>query len=143
MIDLNSPIEKLELSKRAYNGLHFDNIETVGQLVALTRADLLRIPRIGKWCLEEIEEVLACHGFKIKPYGEARPVGKPRGKWRPIETAPKDGREILTYGRDEEGEEYFWVSGWWPFPTHEEGHWTCWHISDWATHWMPLPEPPK
>jgi len=63
--------------------------------------------------------------------------------WQPIETAPKDGREILTYGKDDDGEEYFWVCGWWPYPTHEEGHWTCWHVSDWATHWMPLPEPPR
>jgi len=64
-------------------------------------------------------------------------------RWQPIETAPKDGDEILTYGKDDEGEEYFWVSGWWPFPTHEKGSWTCWHNSDWATHWMPLPERPE
>ena len=160
MIDLDTPIEKLELSRRAYNGLLFDNIETVGQLVALTRADLLRIPRIGKWCLEEIEEVLACHGFKIKSYGEARPIGKPRGTWRPIETAPKD-RWILAYQ----------PHGMFAGKFYTGGHW---YVCKWAamdefwydkstnvleiqpgeevettfhtcipTHWMPLPEAPK
>ena len=63
--------------------------------------------------------------------------------WQPIETAPKDGYEILTYGQDEDGIEFYWVSGWWPFPTQEEGHWTGWHDSNWATHWMPLPRRPK
>lgn len=64
-------------------------------------------------------------------------------KWRDISTAPKDGREILSYGMDDEGNEYFWVTSWWPFPSEKEGHWSSWHDSDWATHWMPLPRAPK
>ena len=155
MIDLDTPIEKLELSRRAYNGLHFDNIETVGQLVALTRADLLRSPRIGKWCLEEIEDVLACHGFKIKPYGEARPIGKPRGTWRLIETAPRDGTPILAclgpfmYI-------VFWSDDsklkspipWWEMGSAEweNNKWIGYHEEYYAaspTHWMHLPDLPK
>jgi len=65
------------------------------------------------------------------------------GGWQPIETAPKDGTEIIV---------------WWP----EIGHpyitkWTRfingnlyrdgWHCGIWEverpTHWMPLPKPPK
>ena len=69
--------------------------------------------------------------------------GEVMTEWQPIETAPKDGREVLTYGVDDEGNEYFWVSAWWPFPNQKEGEWTSWHDSNWASHWMPLPEPPK
>ena len=62
--------------------------------------------------------------------------------WQPIETAPKDGYEILTYGVCDEGFPFMWVSGWWTFPDGT-GHWTGWHDDSWITHWMPLPEPPR
>lgn len=61
--------------------------------------------------------------------------------WHPIETAPKDGREILTCGVDEEGVPFMWVSCWWEHPDGT-GHWTYWHDDSWASHWMPLPEWP-
>jgi hypothetical protein len=58
-------------------------------------------------------------------------------EWQPIETAPKDGTDLLL---------------WWPYwskiPVH--GYWS---LGEWAslsaisegdgpTHWMPLPAPP-
>ena len=63
--------------------------------------------------------------------------------WQPIETAPKDGTRILAYAPDS-------LLG----PTQAVIYW--WELGDeialWcgadetpfrATHWMPLPEPPK
>jgi hypothetical protein len=55
-------------------------------------------------------------------------------EWRPIETAPRDGTRVLIRYR---------------------GRWNSWHIADghydrvdgwtvaYATHWLPLPEPPS
>ena len=56
-------------------------------------------------------------------------------EWQPIETAPKDGREILGWFgsasviRWHIGTESFWTDG---FMRLRE-----------PTHWMPLPEPPE
>lgn len=58
-----------------------------------------------------------------------------RGTWQPIETAPKDGRKVLTYQHDAgirvahcEGGEWWWCSY----------EYTCE-----PSHWMPLPAPPQ
>lgn len=65
-------------------------------------------------------------------------------EWQPIESAPKDGTEILLG---------------WP-KMRMSGYWDTFKSNDWATdrwmtsrgvykgkhsptHWMPLPEPPK
>lgn len=65
----------------------------------------------------------------------------PQEPWQPIETAPKDGTEILAFAhRDrayygvaqwaEANEALGSVAGWfWPYATR-------------PTHWMRLPEPP-
>jgi len=54
--------------------------------------------------------------------------------WQPIETAPKDGTEILGYAGG------FLLLSWrddeWHEETFEESGWN-------PTHWMPMPAPPK
>lgn len=63
-------------------------------------------------------------------------------EWQPIETAPKDGRDIL-----------LWPTRW-PRKKIDLGFWNdgsgSWSLStdieyspQNPTHWMPLPEPPK
>jgi hypothetical protein len=62
-------------------------------------------------------------------------------KWQPIETAPKDGEIILVYG------------AFYDFPALRDIYLVYWEedTQSWeiegekiiATHWMPLPLPPK
>lgn len=69
-----------------------------------------------------------------------RPEVSSANTWRPIDSAPKDGSEILIY----DGFEPFAGSGYW---NAEDAEWIgCSRRSAlWKqpTHWMPLPEPSK
>lgn len=58
--------------------------------------------------------------------------------WRPIETAPKDGAEILGYRESEDDQ---LVCYW----HHDLGRFveTVEHHFGRFTHWQPLPEPPE
>jgi hypothetical protein len=68
------------------------------------------------------------------------------GRWRPIQSAPKDGTELWLYAPDESPSQFvgrYEVSG-------EYGYWAyseelVMQVVGEAgpTHWMPLPEPPK
>jgi DNA-directed RNA polymerase subunit alpha len=58
-------VETLELSVRAYNCLHTNHIQTVGQLVKMTEADLLKIRSFGKTSLREIRRKLADLGMSL------------------------------------------------------------------------------
>lgn len=65
-------------------------------------------------------------------------------QWQPIETAPKDGKNVLIY-RLGSGDQRATIGS-----LDEEGVWQspeAYYIWSWfdfsPTHWMPLPEPPK
>jgi DNA-directed RNA polymerase subunit alpha len=62
---LSMPIQELELSVRASNCLDSVKIETVGQLVKMTEADLLKIRSFGKTSLREIKRKLADIGLSL------------------------------------------------------------------------------
>lgn len=78
-------------------------------------------------------------------------------EWQPIETAPKDGAYILVWGRTTCGEfeqaahKSAWLDnsderdgsdmGWLIADSYSSYSECCVHVD--ATHWMPLPEPPK
>jgi uncharacterized protein len=62
---LARPIEKLNLSLRSYNSLHHEGIDTVGELAAKTREDLLAIDHIGPASVEEIRQKLADQGLTL------------------------------------------------------------------------------
>ncbi len=61
----NFPIEELELGVRSYNCLKRVGIETIGDLVTKSDAELSAIPNFGKKSIEEVKEALAAHGLEL------------------------------------------------------------------------------
>jgi DNA-directed RNA polymerase subunit alpha len=62
---LSMPIESLDLTVRSSNCLESNNIQTVGQLVRMTDADLLKIRSFGKTSLREVRRKLADLGLSL------------------------------------------------------------------------------
>ncbi len=62
---LSMTIDELELSVRAHNCLEAEEIQTVGDIVTMTPAELLRLRNFGKRSLKEIEEKLANLGLSL------------------------------------------------------------------------------
>ena len=65
---LYKKIEELELSVRSTNCLHAEKITLVSELVKLTEKQVLKIPRMGKKQLSEIEDAIAVHGLELGTY---------------------------------------------------------------------------
>jgi DNA-directed RNA polymerase subunit alpha len=66
---LDAPIEELDLPMRAYNSLKRNNITKIGQLLALSDDELLRMRNFGKKSLDEMKERLALRGFIVPETG--------------------------------------------------------------------------
>ena len=94
---LNRSVEELELSVRSYNCLKNANIQTIGELVQKTEAEMLRTKNFGRKSLNEIKEILAnmglSLGMRIDP---ARPPGGSAAAVR---------RHGLDSGLEEEGQQ--------------------------------------
>jgi len=60
---LDAPIEELDLPMRAYNSLKRNNITKIGQILALSDDEFLRMRNFGKKSLDELKERLALRGF--------------------------------------------------------------------------------
>src|SRR6185503_2088205 len=93
---LNRSVEELELSVRSYNCLKNANIQTIGELVQKTEAEMLRTKNFGRKSLNEIKEILAnmglSLGMRIDQHG--RLVAPPASSGMPIDL-----------GNDDEGQE--------------------------------------
>ena len=63
---MDTPIEELDLSVRAFNCLKANEIQTVGQLLQKREEELLALRNFGRKSLDEIKEELVEKGF-IKP----------------------------------------------------------------------------
>jgi len=63
---MNTPIEELDLSVRAFNCLKANEIQTVGQLLQKREEELLSLRNFGRKSLDEIKEKLVEKNF-IKP----------------------------------------------------------------------------
>jgi DNA-directed RNA polymerase, alpha subunit/40 kD subunit len=59
-------IEELELGVRSYNCLKREGIQTVGDLVTKTEAELLNIPNFGKKSIDEVKEKLDERGLSLR-----------------------------------------------------------------------------
>jgi len=90
---LNRSVEELELSVRSYNCLKNANIQTIGDLVQKTEAEMLRTKNFGRKSLNEIKEILGNLGlgFGMKMDATGRLVAPPPGSV----PADIDGREVM------------------------------------------------
>jgi DNA-directed RNA polymerase subunit alpha len=79
--NLNRSVEELELSVRSYNCLKNANIQTIGELVQKSEAEMLKTKNFGRKSLNEIKEILASMGLslgmKIDEHGNAVPGPQP------------------------------------------------------------------
>jgi len=82
---LNRSVEELELSVRSYNCLKNANIQTIGELVQKSEAEMLRTKNFGRKSLNEIKEILSglglqlgmrmdAHGRLVAPPPSATPI---------------------------------------------------------------------
>ena len=90
---LNRSVEELELSVRSYNCLKNANIQTIGELVQKSEAEMLRTKNFGRKSLNEIKEILAnmglSLGMRIDAHGRlVAPVQQPGA--------------VVDYGREED-----------------------------------------
>jgi DNA-directed RNA polymerase subunit alpha len=78
---LNRSVEELELSVRSYNCLKNANIQTIGDLVQKTEAEMLRTKNFGRKSLNEIKEILGglALGFGMKIDASGRLIPPPGG----------------------------------------------------------------
>jgi len=85
---LGRSVEELELSVRSYNCLKNANIQTIGDLVQKTEAEMLRTKNFGRKSLNEIKEILGSLGLTfgmkfdaqgrlIAPSGAPAMIGTP------------------------------------------------------------------
>ncbi len=99
---LNRSVEELELSVRSYNCLKNANIQTIGDLVQKTEAEMLRTKNFGRKSLNEIKEILGGLGlsFGMKFDAQGRLVS-PAGTPAMLGVPPAD----LDLSGDEEDDE--------------------------------------
>jgi DNA-directed RNA polymerase subunit alpha len=102
--NLNRSVEELELSVRSYNCLKNANIQTIGELVQKTEAEMLKTKNFGRKSLNEIKEILASMGLslgmKIDEHGNAVP-----GPTSPLAT-PSMASLPSPMGEPGEGQEF-------------------------------------
>jgi DNA-directed RNA polymerase subunit alpha len=91
---LNRSVEELELSVRSYNCLKNANIQSIGELVQKTEAEMLRTKNFGRKSLNEIKEILAnmglSLGMRIDQHGR-------------LVAPPPSAGGITDFGPDEDG----------------------------------------
>ncbi len=95
---LGRSVEELELSVRSYNCLKNASIQTIGDLVQKTEAEMLRTKNFGRKSLNEIKELLAGLGLSFGMRFDARgQLVAPPG------AIPAVGEEEPVAGDDAEG----------------------------------------
>jgi len=97
---LNRSVEELELSVRSYNCLKNANIQTIGELVQKTEAEMLRTKNFGRKSLNEIKEILAnmglSLGMRMDPHGRlVLPPPQASGGMTPMEEEEMRGDQEI------------------------------------------------
>ncbi len=101
---LNRSVEELELSVRSYNCLKNANIQTIGDLVQKTEAEMLRTKNFGRKSLNEIKDILTSLGlsFGMRFDAQGRLVPPPGG---PVSLAASQEEEQAEEAGDDEADE--------------------------------------
>jgi DNA-directed RNA polymerase subunit alpha len=94
---LNRSVEELELSVRSYNCLKNANIQSIGELVQKTEAEMLRTKNFGRKSLNEIKEILANMGLSLGMRIDAH--------GRLVAPPQQPGGAVPDYGMEDEGQE--------------------------------------
>ena len=81
---LNRSVEELELSVRSYNCLKNANIQTIGELVQKTEAEMLRTKNFGRKSLNEIKEILSGLGLSLRHEVRSRRAAWSVARRRPL-----------------------------------------------------------
>ena len=92
---LNRSVEELELSVRSYNCLKNANIQSIGELVQKTEAEMLRTKNFGRKSLNEIKEILANMGLGLGMRIDAH------GR---LVAPPPSAAGVTDYGPEDEGQ---------------------------------------
>src|ERR1700752_3008861 len=105
---LNRSVEELELSVRSYNCLKNANIQTIGDLVQKTEAEMLRTKNFGRKSLNEIKEILSglglTFGMKFDAQGRlVSPAGTPAVVSEPDYAAGEGLEEEEDEGEEDTG----------------------------------------
>ena len=110
--NLNRSVEELELSVRSYNCLKNANIQTIGELVQKTEAEMLKTKNFGRKSLNEIKEILGTMGLglgmRIDEHGNAVPGSGQQSVpsyQQPVSAGTFGGDYEADYGADEDGQE--------------------------------------
>jgi len=110
--NLNRSVEELELSVRSYNCLKNANIQTIGELVQKTEAEMLKTKNFGRKSLNEIKDILAqmglSLGMKIDEQGNAVPG--PTSVMPQVQLAG-GGFRALDDGEDDDDDDDFLLPG--------------------------------
>jgi DNA-directed RNA polymerase subunit alpha len=98
---LNRSVEELELSVRSYNCLKNANIQTIGDLVQKSEAEMLRTKNFGRKSLNEIKEILSTLGlgFGMKFDAQGRLMAS-SGSLPPYSASSDEGDEELGEGAE-------------------------------------------
>lgn len=71
-------LERLPLPTRAINSLEGDGVYTVGEVLSMTEAELLRVPNIGRKTLHQLRDVLETYAPIGDPPPEPAKPAKPQ-----------------------------------------------------------------
>ena len=89
---LNRSVEELELSVRSYNCLKNAGIQTIGELVTKSEAEMLRTKNFGRKSLNEIKEILQTMGLGLgmKPDASGRLQAAPASMGMMADAGPDE-----------------------------------------------------
>lgn len=66
IVDLDMPIERMDLSVKGFNALRRSGVETVGDIILKTESELMELRNFGRKNLEELVAKLESMGLKLK-----------------------------------------------------------------------------